>query len=318
MRPTRTRIGCILLANAILLVAAGCSSKKATAPRAVPRLTSSRIALTTDRSGKPGIELLDPATGSFARLSPASAIDRDPAIAPDGMTIAFVTTTANGQRLMLMAVDGTNRRPCGSDPSLDVSGPHWSPDSRYIVFTGTPGFLAGPNVYSILASGDSLRPVTNDDRSLALGWSPDGARILFVRRETVFDSTRDYVLDVRLATGGVRTLLGPVKHPICGADYSPDGAHITFAYEGDPDVGYRVLVCNSDGTGMTTIADGNPPLEGLSAPTWSPDGSLILFSAHITTGEDDLYGANPSTFSDAAIFLNPSGSVQEPSWGPKP
>jgi Tol biopolymer transport system component len=318
MRPTPTRTGWAPLALAALLILAGCSSRKATAPRPVPRLTTPHIALTIDHGGGPGIELLDPATNSFARLSPASAIDRDPAISPDGRRIAFVTTTTDGRRLMTMAVDGTDRRPCGSDPALDVSGPHWSPDSRHIVFTGTRGFTGGPNVYTILASGDSLHPVTSDDQSYVLDWSPDGARILFVYRQTVFDSTRDYLRDVSPGAGGVRTLIGPIKLPIAGADYSPDGAHITFCYEGVVDLGYKVEVCNADGTGRTTIADGNPALEGLSAPTWSPDGSLILFSAHIASGDDDLYSATPSSFGDAALFLNPAVSVRQPSWGPKP
>ena len=313
MRPTVIRIRFVLLA--LLVAAAGCAGKKAVAPKPVPRLLTSRIALTIARGGNPGIELLDPAGGGFTRISPASAIDGEPAISPDGMRIAFITTAVSGQRLMTMAVDGTDRRPCGSDPTLDASGPHWSPDSRHLVFTGTTG--AGRNVYTILASGDSLHPVTDDGQSTALGWSPDGARVLFVLQETVNDSTRDYLHDTEVGMGTTRTLLGPVLHTIIGADYSPDGAHITFCYEG-ADIGFKVEVCNADGSGRATVADANPPIEGLSAPTWSPDGSLIVFSAHITTGQDDLYSATPSGNGDAALFLNPTVSVRQPSWGPKP
>ena len=317
MRPTLARTRFVLVA--LLLAAVGCAGKKAAvAPRPVPRLTTPRIALTIARGGNAGIELLDPAGGGFTRLSPASANDGDPAISPDGMRIAFVTSTARGQRLMTMAVDGTDRRPCGNDSTLGVSGPHWSPDGRHIAFTGIRGFTSGPDVYTVLASGDSLNQVTNDGQSYGLDWSPDGTRILFVYRQSVFDSTRDYLRDVRLGISGVRTLFGPIRLPIAGADYSPDGAHITFCYAGVPDLGYKVEVCNADGSGRTTIADGNPPLEGLSAPSWSPDGSLILFSAHIATGQDDLYSATPSSFSEAALFLDPAVTVRQPSWGPKP
>jgi len=310
----------VALALVLLFAASGCGDKSGPAPPKPPKLTSPRIAITSNRTGTGSIHLYDPTSGQVTRLSPAGIYDQQPAISPDGMRISFVSTAVSGQLLMTMAVDGSDRKACGTNTQLDASGPRWSPDSKHIAFTGVTKSTGARNVYTILVSGDSLRPLTSDDVSTALAWSPDGTRILYVHHEPptgIGGSPTDYLRDVYPDGNGGRTLLGPLGIAIVGADYSADGLHLAVCYEGVPNVGYRLEVCDSDGNNRVVVAESTPRLEGLSPPSWSPDGALIVFSAHIGTGSDDLYTATPAP-ADPQPLLAGAPIDTQPAWGPKP
>lgn len=85
-----------------------------------------------------------------------------------------------------------------------------------------------------------------------LSWSPDGRRILF----------KGGVLSV--ADGKIRAF-DTGDRPV----WSPDGRRIAF------EVGNAVYVANADGTGRRRLASGNATIE----PAWSPDGRRIAFGS---------------------------------------
>jgi Tol biopolymer transport system component len=89
------------------------------------------------------------------------------AISPDGGQIAFVATSADGQKqIYLRALNALDARPLsGTD---GASYPFWSPDSRAI------GFFAGGKLKKIAASGGPVQSLC--DAVLARGgtWNRDG------------------------------------------------------------------------------------------------------------------------------------------------
>jgi Tol biopolymer transport system component len=299
-----------LIASAALVV--GCGDDSRVEPIKPPQLTTPRIAFVSDRGGAySGIQLYDPSTGSITRLSTSG--DQDPAISPDGMRIAFVGA---GSQLMTMAVNGSDRKSCGSSLPLTVVGPCWSPDSRWIGFTGVHPISGARNAYIIQVSGDSLRPLTNDSKTTALDWSPNGAGLLCVQHDVPDTLPVDYLLSIAPNGSPLGTVLGPLNVAITGADYSPDGTRIAFAYQADPDVGYGIEICDANGANRVVVAESNPPLEGISGPSWAPDGSVLVLSAHVSTGSADLYRATTS-FSDPTVQLGGTTVEMQPDWGPK-
>jgi tricorn protease len=116
-------------------------------------------------------------------------------------------------------------------------GPHFSPDGQWIAFTGE--YDGRVDVYVIAASGGTPRRVTyyggpqangfsptaEDGIFTAMGWTPDGKRILFAspRAGFAFGVQRLYTVPVE---GGFPTEL-PLPLAYEGS-FSPDGTHIAY------------------------------------------------------------------------------------------
>jgi tricorn protease len=101
--------------------------------------------------------------------------------------------------------------------------PVFSPDGTQIAFTGM--YDGNTDVYVMPATGGSPRRLTwHPGQDGALGWTPDGKRVLFVSdREAYADFTRFYTVP---AEGGVAEVL-PMWRAFDGA-YSPDGTRIAY------------------------------------------------------------------------------------------
>ena len=302
-------------------LAIGCSKRGPVAPAPLPKLNGPRIAFTSNRSGSLGIHLYDPATAQIVRLSPGGTFDQEPAISPDGTRIAFVSPSPTGLQLLTMAVNGSDRRAVSADPGFDCSWPRWSPDSRSIVLTRTSRSTGEHDVFTILASGDSLRRITNDSLSTSLAWSPDGSRILLVHQPVDPNVLGSFLRDVLPNGDSLRTIGGPFGYRILGADYSPDGLRIALSTYSDFGFGYSVVIRSLDGADGTGVTLDNPPMDGLSAPSWSPDGTLIAFSARVISGTtpetDDLFTVGSTPTNPQPLMSGPSSDSQ-PNWGPKP
>jgi tricorn protease len=105
-----------------------------------------------------------------------------------------------------------------------TSDPHFSPDGKWVAFTGTYGGNA--DVYVVSADGGEPRRLTwHPGADYVTGWSPDGKRVVFAssRQPVMYGSPRFFSVSTE---GGAAEAL-PIPRGWQG-NYSPDGTH--FAY----------------------------------------------------------------------------------------
>lgn len=117
---------------------------------------------------------------------------------------------------------GDARRLVVGDPG-SASNPLFSPDGSLVAFTGN--FDSNEDVYVVpAAGGEPRRLTTHPGTDVAIGWTPDGQRILFrSSRETFSRFEKLYTVPV---AGGFPTEV-PLPLGVQGA-YSPDATQLAY------------------------------------------------------------------------------------------
>lgn len=306
----------IPLLLALTLLAFGCSREASNdhgvvSPALQPTLESPLIAFASNRGGMIGIHLYDPATGEITRLSPAASYDATPAIAPDGTRIAFAHLDADGRfNIMTMAVNGSDRRTCTDDSTASDTGPRWSPDSGHLVFTRTDRATGHQDIWAVDRDGTLAARITMDGASRVLDWSPDGRRLLIVRRSvsgsTVFEDAQTFDMYSRAAA----SLFGPAVRSYVGGEFSPDGNRIMLSVALGLPAAYLLATDSTVSFVRWMLQDAD--FSSLGRPSWSPDGKDIAFS-----GDDDLFAVAWRLENLTSLLADPPVD-QDPDWGPKP
>ena len=231
---------------------------------------------------------------------------------PDGMRLAFAADDAGdpagsgtagvGSRdLWVSNADGTGAErvlDC-KDPCTQTDHPAWSPDGRTLAFTGWD-LVDGENVHGRLALLDletgkvrTLITVKDDRDAFAWPrWSPDGRRLV-VEVQTWSNVTSDADL-TRTAIGVVDL---DVKTPswkqltdwelwATYPDWHPDKDLIVFSTRpwADLDGPSNLYTIRPDGSGITQFTDNGLADPRAVQPTWTPDGTRIIFTKVVGTG----------------------------------
>jgi len=267
--PSRVVIG---LATAGILVAVAAVVVLARRPAGAPAITIGRTAQVTR---DPGLEV-------------------DPALSPDGATIAYTAGPTNAMQIYVRQVSGGRPVALTADTTDNFRWPRWSPDGSQIAFQANDG------IYVVPALGGPSRRLTRVDvAALRFGlgwgtpitgfdWSPDGARIAWT--SGYFDSTLRIVTLADGTTDSI-TIPGQAFAPA----WSPDGRSIALSAGNAAFVfgtGYfanagasTVWIVRADGSGTTRIsADSALNV----SPQWSPDGR-DLFWVSDRDGSRDVY-----------------------------
>lgn len=111
-------------------------------------------------------------------------------------------------------------------------------------------------------------------------WSPDGARLAFVKTSRGGGRADIYLLDM---TTGTKTRVTAATGVERSPAFSPDGAEIAYIAEGRDSrtANGSVHVVSTDGTGdraLTAPRSTSTRLVADDAPTWRPDGARVVFS----------------------------------------
>lgn len=242
---------------------------------------------------------------------------------PDGTRIAFVRddrapgASSPDENVYVVRADGTGLRRVTSAPT-NQDAPSWSPDGTRLAFTSdNPPDEGGRDVYTLRSTapyGPRVR-VTHTRGALLADWSSTGLLLL---------GCEGQVCTVRPDGTGLRHLTASLTHTHTPGSFSPDGRSIAYSSDeaADPDTAPPLDLWRmaADGSAPTRLTDAQGCcLVGDTAPSWSPDGSRLVFRSDRDAGGSggaDLYTVAATGGTVRRLTWTPYAVESGPSWHP--
>jgi Tol biopolymer transport system component len=301
--------------NSLILIAlaAVVSAALAGTSRATPPGRSGRIAyMVKDRRGHWQIWVANSDLSGAKKLTHGRYDSGWAVWSPKGKKLAFDSNRTDHMPndshhvndVFVMNADGTGVKKLTH--SKGVSGDDaWSPNGSLIAFDsdrGNPkGFSA---IYVMRANGEKLRRLTHPRPPLSdykPRFSPDGTRLLFSRARGTADGAPAALFSVRLDGTGLHRLTSYSLH-VDDSDWSPDGKRIVVEGYPNPNAYGDIYALDATGGGPVNLTQNPAGQAGSADPTWSPDGTKILFL------DNRVVNGVPRT---GLATMNPDGSHRQ-------
>ena len=244
---------------------------------------------------------------------------------PDGRRLVVDTVDSLGVRdLWIADADGSDARRAIDcvDPCTGVDEPAWSPDGGSIAFqrivVGDRGTMTSTLEILDVATGTTRVVLTMPTRQVLLAprWAPDGRRLVVEVARLPEDS---YLVDPDGGAIGIVDLEAarPAVELLTDfesfgqlPDWNPDGEWIVWASSVDGDPGHTELVrARPDGTDVEAITAVVPDGAAAVNPTYTPDGTRLLFTRILAGGDPELMSSAPDgsdlrvSTADVAAFI---------------
>jgi VCBS repeat-containing protein len=218
-----------------------------------------------------------------------------PKWSPDGSEIAFTSTdTADGNReVFVMDQDGSNVAQvtdlAGLWGAIRVS---WSPDgSKFVVEIEYWG-ASYTDLFVVNRDGTGLTQITDFVGSEEWpAWSPDGTRIAFY---SYYLGTTAADIWTVAPDGSDLTQVTDDPRRFHRMDWSPDGSQLVLEEYDGLIFANRIWVVDADGSNLTPITDVTPGA-GASQPSWSPDGTRLVYRESGLLWTMDADGSTPTS-----------------------
>jgi hypothetical protein len=232
-----------------------------------------RLVVVARPQGTPELFLLDfGQRGSqgprFERLLPVGTRAAEPAVSPDGSTLAFAGTAADGRvNVWTVRIDGTDLRRLTND-AFRADQPAWSPDGSRLAFRS---FRRGiPEIWVMNADGSEPLPLLAtptmipEEESHHPVWLPHGQTLVFTRsfgaERTLHLARVDQGIPVPQVTEFLRI---PGFHAERTSP-APEGGYLVFEVR-DPITG-EVRIQMASAHNGELLYPLNPPAPGIRRP----------------------------------------------------
>jgi Tol biopolymer transport system component len=235
--------------------------------------------------------------------------DASPHWSPDHRWIAFARGAGAGQDIWLIRPDGSGLHQVTHTYPGQAWGPTWSPDGGRIAFvcqTATGALPRPIGICVVGADGGRMSPVTHNPDDNEPAWSPDGKHIAFIRGQ----AQTLYVMDANGSNAHPVLRRNPAEFGGCqqgSPSWSPSSKEIAF----ECIERYAIWIVNADGTSPRRLVTG-------SKPSWSPDGSWLVFSADFappgSSTVASIYKIHPNATGLIRLTNSLKANDDEPDW----
>jgi Tol biopolymer transport system component len=249
---------------------------------------------------------------------------------PDGSQVVLLAACPDGTdqcAAWIVDPDTGSAHPLqDADPTFFEACFIWSPDAERLACDGEGRTDPSRNgIYTIRSSdGGGLTRVTSNPAGgsdFPMDYSPSGGQLLFTRTDPSRPANANAALFIvnRDGSGLRRITSWGFPDADDGGSWSPDGRWILFSGRGE---GGSLYVVHPDGTGLAKIPLETPSFSRAHDPSWSPDGTKIIFNLFTATSpgteQEGIYTANADGTNVQQITSNPEFRDNYPDWGPHP
>jgi dipeptidyl aminopeptidase/acylaminoacyl peptidase len=221
------------------------------------------------------------------RLTYSDARDTHPFFAPDGQTLAFVSTRAGDPQLFFLPLAGGEAEK-KSDVPGGLSDPVFSADGTKILFTAEVDPACGADAACNKSSAEAR------EKTKLKAWVEDA--LLYRHWTSWREGKRTHVILLDLSSGALADLTpGDFDSPVFSVggardfDLSPDGKELAFTSNRTPEqadsTNADLFVVRVDGgdaplKSPSNLTAGNKGWDG--TPRYSPDGKWLAFRRQVT------------------------------------
>ncbi len=268
-------------------------------------LVGTRIVFVSNRSGAKEIWVMNWDGTDQRQLTRYHSISTFPSASPDGRIVAFTTYATGYPAIQMFSLDTGRKLPFYNQRASMNAFVTFAPDSKRIIFSSTAA--EGPaQLYGASVDGSGLHRVTSSNSiEVEAKINPvTGTDMVDVSGRSGFPQ----IYQMNLEGANVKRLsagTGEATNPA----WSPDGAHIAFAWTRGFEPGnYNIFVMDVT-SGQTTQLTAN---EGRNEnPTWAPDGAHIVYASK-RGRESQIWMMNADGTGKHSITT--SGSNEKPVW----
>jgi TolB protein len=268
-------------------------------------LVGTRILFVSDRSGAKEIWTMNFDGTDQRPLTKYGSISTFPSASPDGRVAAFTTYAGGYPAIQLYSLDTGRKLQFYNQRASMNAFVSFTPDSKQVVFSSTAA--GGPaQLYMANVDGTGLRRLTHSNSiEVEAKVNPKtGADLVATSGRSGMPQIYKMNLDgadvQRLSAG-----TGEATNPA----WSPDGAHIAFAWtKGFEPGNYNIFVMDVVSRETTQLTSNDGRNEN---PSWAPDGAHIVYASkhgrqsQIMVMNADGTGKHP---------LTQAGNNEKPVW----
>jgi TolB protein len=284
------------------------------------------VVFTSERNGSADIYRVRLDGTGLERLTDDPSYDDQASFAPDGKTIAFVSSRGSGRSHVWLLDVATHAARQLTESTGGDFRPSWSPDGLWIAFSSgrdsrledVPGrweHVQSTGVFVVRRDGTGLRRLTAAGGFAGTPkWSADGARIIFYETTPVATwfaqrgdgvKGRTQIVSIDVASGG------RVEHT------TGDGVRLWPQWLADGRVAYLRVEDAAKDLGPTVIASNEATLEIRGAagrlvsspkgkirnPAWSADGRTVVYHKVTVASQPNRWLQTASRLDDFELTI---------------